>query len=243
MEGSRRPESLSDVDPAGVRRPSADSAKAVKSRARAAREGRRYLRFSRVLRIVLPAVAIISLGVMLIWPQVQPRVDRLRIGMASLDKLETEPEGLVNARLSGSDAKDRPFVLTAEFVRQIEAAASTGADTLGLDGPRGEITMEDGSQTVVSARAGVFDQDKKLLKLTGDVVMTTGDGSRYETSAADIDLSSGAAWGSEPVRGKGPLGTVSGGSGFRITNFGEDVFVNGRSTLVVFDQPEAEQPS
>lgn len=186
-------------------------------------------------------MAFVILAVILIWPQVQPRMDRLRIGMASLDKLETDSEGLVNARLTGSDSKGRPFALTADFVRQIDTGPA-GANTLGLDDPRGEITMEDGSQTVVTARAGVFEQDKKLLNLSGDVVLTTGDGSRYETSVADLDLSSGTAWGSAPVRGEGPLGTVAGDSGFRITNFGENVFVNGRSTLVVFAQPKA-QPS
>lgn len=178
------------------------------------------------------------LAVILIWPQVQPRVDRLRIGMASLEKLETDSEGLMNARLTGTDAQGRPFVLTADFVRQIDPAANI----LGLDDPRGEITMEDGSQSVLTAKVGVFEQDKKLLKLTGDVVMRSGDGSRYETSAAELDLSSGTAWGGEPVRGEGPLGTVSGESGFRITNFGETVFVNGRSTLIVDDRPNG-QPS
>jgi lipopolysaccharide export system protein LptC len=96
--------------------------------------------------------------------------------------------------------------------------------------------MEDGTETTIRADAGTFDQGTSMLELTGDVVLATGDGSRYETASAKLDLSSGIASGSEPVRGEGPFGTVT-GEGFRALDYGDTIFVNGRSTLIVSETP------
>ncbi|MBL8661058.1 MAG: LPS export ABC transporter periplasmic protein LptC [Rhodospirillales bacterium] len=180
------------------------------------------------MRIVLVVVAATTAAFVVIWPQIQPRMDRLRIGMASLEKLDANGEGLVKARLTGSDDKGRPFVITADFVRQQEGQPGV----LGLTRPRGEIEMEDGTKTVITAAEGLFHQDARLLDLSGGVVLVTGDGSRYETAAANFDLSSGTASGTDPVHGEGPLGSVV-GEGFRVIGFGQTIFVDGRSTLVV----------
>jgi lipopolysaccharide export system protein LptC len=178
---------------------------------------------------------VLTIAVVLVWPQIQPRVDRLRVGMATLDVVGTDAEGLVNARLSGNDARDRPFAITAEYVRQLSGAPNT----LGLDQPRGRIVMEDGTATTIRADAGTFAQDTSMLGLTGDVVLLTGDGARYETASAQLDLESGTASGTEPVRGEGPFGTVT-GEGFRAVDYGDTIFVTGRSTLIVSETQPAE---
>lgn len=201
----------------------------------AARQGQRFIRFARPLRLALAAIAALTIAVVLVWPQIQPRVDRLRVGMATLDVVGSDAEGLVNARLSGNDARGRPFAITAEFVRQLKDAPST----LGLDQPRGRIVMEDGTETTIRADAGTYDQGTSMLELSGDVVLLTGDGSRYETAAADLDLNTGTASGTEPIRGEGSFGTVT-GEGFRALNYGETIFVNGRSTLILPETQPAE---
>lgn len=177
----------------------------------------------------------LTIVVVLVWPQIQPRMDRLRVGTATLDVVGDDAEGLVNARLSGNDARGRPFAITAEFVRQLEGSP----DTLDLDQPRGKMVMEDGTETTIRADAGTYDQRTSMLELTGDVVLLTGDGSRYETAAAGLDLTSGTASGSEAVKGEGPFGTVM-GEGFRALNYGETIFVNGRSTLILPETQPAE---
>ncbi len=204
-------------------------------RREAARRSRRFVRFARPVRIALAAIAVLTIIVVLVWPQIQPRVDRLRVGMATLDVVGTDAEGLVGARLSGNDARGRPFTLTAEFVRQLQGAP----DTLDLDQPRGRIVMEDGTETTIRAEAGKYDQTTSMLELMGDVVLATGDGSRYRTAAALLDLRSGTASGSEAVRGEGPFGTVS-GAGFRALDYGETIFVTGRSTLILPETQPAE---
>ena len=201
------------------------------------RKPRHYTRIARAVRIGLIVLALTIVALIVIWPQIQPRVDRLRIGMASLEKLDSQGEGLVNARLTGSDAEGQPYVITADFVRQMEGVPGL----LGLDGPRGEIRMHDGTVTAITAAEGRFHQDAKLLELYGGVVLVTGDGSRYETSTADLNLEAGTAWGTDPVTGRGPLGTVS-GEGFHATDFGQKIFVDGRSSLTVAE-PGREEPS
>ncbi|HSO42867.1 MAG TPA: LPS export ABC transporter periplasmic protein LptC [Rhodospirillales bacterium] len=203
----------------------------------AARRSRRFIRLARPVRMALAALAVLTIVVVLVWPQIQPRVDRLRVGMATLDVVSTDAEGLVNARLSGSDARGRPFAITAEFVRQLEGAPST----LDLDQPRGRIVMEDGTETTIRADAGTYDQSTSMLELTGGVVLQTGDGSRYETAAADLDLTTGTASGSDPIQGEGPFGSVT-GEGFRAIDYGETIFVSGRSTLIL-PETQAEKPS
>jgi lipopolysaccharide export system protein LptC len=201
----------------------------------AARRSRRFIRLARPFRIALAALAAVIVAAVLVWPQIQPRMDRLRVGMATLDVVDSDAEGLVNARLSGSDARGRPFAITAAFVRQVEDAP----DTLGLDQPRGKIVMEDGTETTITAATGTYDQATSMLALSGDVVLVTGDGSRYQTQAAALDLNTGTASGSQPVQGEGPFGTVS-GERFRALDFGETIFVDGRSTLILLETQPAE---
>ncbi len=208
-----------------------------RARAEAARRTRRHVAIARTVRIVLVVVAAITVAYVVIWPQIQPRMDRLRIGMAALDKLDADGEGLVKARLTGSDDKGQPYIITADFVRQIEGEPGI----LGLTRPRGEIEMEDGTKTVITAADGRFHQDARLLNLDGGVVLLTGDGSRYETAAADFDLAAGTASGTDPVQGQGPFGSVS-GEGFHATGFGQTIFVDGRSTLTVAGTAQ-EKPS
>lgn len=211
-----------------------DDALAADRRA-AARRSRRFIRLARPLRVGLAAMAGLTIVVVLVWPQIQPRMDRLRVGTATLDVVGDDAEGLVNARLSGNDARGRPFAITAEFVRQLEGSP----DTLDLDQPRGKMVMEDGTETTIRADAGTYDQRTSMLELTGGVVLETGDGSRYETAAAGLDLTSGTASGSEAVKGEGPFGSVT-GEGFRALNYGETIFVNGRSTLILPETQPAE---
>ena len=99
--------------------------------------------------------------------------------------------------------------------------------------PKADITLDDGTWLVLTAKNGVFRQVKKTLDLTGAVNLFHDSGYEFQTSKAKIDLQKGLARGSAPVRGQGPFGELQ-GEGFRLLNKGKTIVFTGKSKLVIY---------
>jgi lipopolysaccharide export system protein LptC len=98
--------------------------------------------------------------------------------------------------------------------------------------PKADILMLDGSWIAVTAKAGKYNRDEKILKLDGAVNLFHDSGYEFRTDAATIDMNAGDARGSKPVEGQGPFGNLK-AEGFVIHNRGERIEFTGRSTIVL----------
>lgn len=186
-----------------------------------------YARFVRLLRVILPTLAAILIGLVVLWPQISPRHDRFRIGFADL---EVSDDGLsmIRPRYVGTDEQSRPFSISASSVRNLVP----DGETMLLDEPEAEITLQDGSWVTVTADTGVYDVDENALTLSGAVRLYHDEGYSLETTKAYVDLAQSVITGDEAVSGHGPSGFLE-GTGFRVGDNGLTIDVRGPARMII----------
>ncbi len=181
------------------------------------------------LKYGLPAIAVIMVCLVVIWPQLQPRVDRFRMSLAALQDEQDNSPTLINARYEGVDLKGRPFLVTADQVVNL----ATESDKVGLQAPQADLTLKEGEWVSLAAMKGIYDQKAELLELWEDVSLFHDGGHQFTTSKAIIDLATGNASGTEPVEGQSPFGDMQ-AQGFRVIDEGQTVHFDGRARMVIY---------
>lgn len=194
-----------------------------------ASETRRYSRFIRMMKLLLPAGAAALLGLVVTWPQIQSVPARFTMGFANISSSTGEEPRMINARFTGVDSKGRPYSLTAENASQV----GDSSEIIALERPQADLTLANGSWAVLSALDGIYSENTQILGLRKSVNLYHDSGYEFHTSSADIDLSSGIATGGTPVAGQGPFGQIS-SQGFMILDRGSRIIFTGKTKLVIF---------
>jgi lipopolysaccharide export system protein LptC len=165
------------------------------------------------------------LAMIALWPEVQQLTGKARLALAHVSG-EVEGGKLVDARYNGVDDKGRPYTLTAATAWQINP------EKVGLTMPKGDITLENGTWLMLTAREGTFVQHLSQLDLVRDVTLYRDDGTTVHTASASIDVRAGAAAGSEPVHAEGPFGVLD-AAGFTVMDKGDSIDFPGPAHLVL----------
>lgn len=185
-----------------------------------------YSRMVGTLRLVLPALAAILLGLVVAWPRLTANDDKFQLGISNLSPSSVENLSMVNARFYGLNRRNQPFTLTADVATEDEP----GGGLIVLDQPKGDFVTSSGKGVYVEARRGFYQQKLHVLDLEGEVNLFHEDGYELHTEKARIDLRTSDVVGSVPVTGRGPQGLID-GTGFRIRDKGARVEVTGRSKM------------
>jgi lipopolysaccharide export system protein LptC len=188
-----------------------------------------YSRFVQMMKVLLPVVAALLIILILVWPYLRSEDLRFRLSFAALTANQNEDPSMVNPRFLGIDKENKAYSITADLARNLAA----GSSSVELEMPKADITLDDGTWLVLTAKSGIFRQAKKTLDLTGAVNLFHDSGYEFKTSKAVIDLQKGVASGSEAVRGHGPFGEMQ-GEGFRLFDKGKTIIFTGKSKLVIF---------
>ncbi|MBS0642897.1 MAG: LPS export ABC transporter periplasmic protein LptC [Acetobacteraceae bacterium] len=174
---------------------------------------------------LLPAGAMVLLALIALWPELERTTISTRIGAGQLTG-EVEGGRMIDLRYKGIDEKGRPYTLTAETAKQLEP------DRIALTMPKGDITLENGTWMMLTARKGTYIQKGSQLDLTHDVTLYRDDGTTMHTEAATIDMKAGAAAGSSAVHAEGPFGVLD-AQGFMLMDKGAAVDFPGPARLVL----------
>ena len=176
---------------------------------------------------LLPLMAVLLLGTVLLWPQIAHQIDMSRMAKNSLRAIQ---EGrLVNLRYHGVDNRNRPYTVTAQEAQQV------GPERINLVSPKADVLSENGSWTLVVSENGVYLQHANQLDLSGHVVIYRDNGVTLQTPSAAVDLKAGAAAGSQRTHAEGPFGTLD-AQGFALVDKGAVVQFSGKSRLLLNEQ-------
>jgi len=190
----------------------------------------RKSRFVRLMRVMLPLLALILTSIVLVWPQLnKPEGFRL-----SFSDVETSDDQLVmrNARFRGTDSENRPYLITADNAMQDLAHQ----DQVILDSLNADITLEDGTWLTLRADTGVYFQNERKLALHGNVSVYSDLGYEFHADEAEADLAMGTVESDSRVWGHGPMGRIN-ANGLRVYERGAVVrFINGVKTTLYNDK-------
>lgn len=195
----------------------------------------RYTRFVGLMKITLPAVAALVLGLVLVWPQIVDKGERFRVSFSNISTKDVDTLSMVNARYFGTDKDNQPFSVTADTANE----AAKGASAVELEAPKADIMTRDGQWLALSADNGLYSQPSSTLDLLGNVNLFHDKGYEIHTTSAQADLKMGTASGDDLVRGQGPFGALT-ADGFRLYDKGARIVFTGRTHLVL--DPKADMP-
>lgn len=211
--------------------------KAVGERAskRASHVGGRHSRRVDRLRFVLPAIALSLLAVVMAWPWLIGGYHGLIVPV-----LKGSGEHLSDVmRMS----KPR-YVGRTEASEPYEVKASSAfldpsdPDRIHLDQLLATLERSDASKVHLRADEGIYLRKKDALELDGDLELTFGQGYRFTTASAYVDLGRGHVAGADPVQGEGPVGALA-ADGFDIENGGKLLRFKGRVQVTIWPERPA----
>ena len=188
----------------------------------------RYSKFVGFMRYALPLIAVLILCLVVVWPLMSGREDGFRITYASLQQVDGSLR-MINARYLCSDGRGQPFQLTAAEATQKDA----DSDLVSLKTLSGDLFLEDGTWTTISADSGRYLRAAETLDLAGAVAVFSDRGHELHTETAHLDLRAGTAYGDQPVNGQGPLGLIE-GKRFRIGDEGAHLLLEGGVKATIF---------
>jgi lipopolysaccharide export system protein LptC len=175
---------------------------------------------------VLPAVALILLALVVMWPE----INRLTAaGQSAVQGMHgNDPLGgdLIDAHYRGVDNRGQPYTVTAASGEQVSP------EQVDMVEPKADMTVQSGNWVIVQADRGVYMQHKAQLDLAGHVVMYRDDGIFLRTETATLDLKAGFAAGSQVVSVEGPFGTID-ATGFSAADKGTILQFTGPARLVL----------
>jgi lipopolysaccharide export system protein LptC len=189
-----------------------------------------YTAFVSAMKVALPLLALVLVGLVLMLPQLESTKEKLRASVTEQIKAQDlENLYMVNARYVGTDEKSRTYTLTADSARQV----STESDLVALEGPKADVALGDGHWVALQANAGAYYRKAQSLVLFGDVNIFHDDGYTVRTAEVEMNLKKGTATGTKPVVAHGPLGLLR-AKGFKILEKGETVLFTGKSSLTIY---------
>ncbi|WP_225771259.1 LPS export ABC transporter periplasmic protein LptC [Inquilinus sp. Marseille-Q2685] len=190
---------------------------------RAAGLSRSYSRMVGVLKYVLPAVGLVVVALIVLWPELH----HSQVDISNPAERPAAAAGEIqNPRYSGIDEAARPYTVWATLAKQVQD------EVFDLNRPKGEMKLPSGLLLTLDAQTGKLDRSSKSVHLSGNVTLRRSDGTTLVTDAADIDLADKGARSSTPVTAEGPFGTLSAG-GFKVEQQGDVIIFTGPTKLLL----------
>jgi len=196
------------------------------------RSDKAYSGFVTKLRWILPISAVVIVTILMIWPKIQIEISQNRFAPAPVDRAALEKAAaenrLANAKFSSIDGKGRPFSITAAEAVQ----DSKTPDNVILQTPSGTLKMNGDVTMTANAKGGIYQQEKQVLELNENVVLTRSDGTTLQTQTMLIDLATSNVSASTPVEIDGPQGHLTAQS-MTMTNGGATTIFKGPVKLIL----------
>jgi len=200
-----------------------------------------YSRFVSMMKFLLPAVAVVVILLVVLWPHLGTDDLRFRLGFAAIKLGISEKPSMVNPRYVGADKDNQPYSVTADLARKLSGGLSiAGVEALELEVPKADLMLKDGTWVVLTADNGIFVRSQQTLNLTGAVNLYHDSGYEFRTDSAEIDLASGSASGTAPIEGQGPFGHLQ-AEGFKLMSHSKTMQFTGKSKLTLY--PGAGKPN
>jgi len=161
----------------------------------------------RTLKVVLPLVAILLLGMMFMMTKNVPELTEIPFASGAL-KERSKSEQVAEPNYMGMTKEGDMLNVFAETLKPKNEEMS---DLLAMR-PKSEIITKEGRMIQLASNSGLLYDDKGLFSMEGAVEIVTSDGYQLNAEKVDVKLDQTWAFAYGPVNGVGPSGTLSAGS-------------------------------
>lgn len=166
----------------------------------------RHSRVVRVLRWLLPAIAVILLASIFVLSNANKVRQGLIIADSKLAELAVGQK-ITNPNFSGVTKSGDAFSISAEWA----LPDGPNPDQIELMKPRTTIDFEGGRSLKATAGSGLLDLRKSLAALEDDVDLLTANGYTARTGGLMLNFETGNASSDGTVSAVGPVGSIEAG--------------------------------
>ena len=188
--------------------------------------GRGYSTFVRLMRVALPVIALIIIGVLFFWLS-QDEQSNVSQTPASTQGAQGQT-AIIKPKYEGVDSLGRPYHVTADTVSR----SSQNQDVMLLKKPVADIMLKNDVWLAVSSDTGVYHEKKNNIILKGKVKIFHDSGYELTMDRLIVDFTSSAARSEMPVKGHGPAGEIS-GQKMHISEGGQRVIFQGPAKMML----------
>lgn len=191
-----------------------------------------------VLRVLLPLLALVLVGLVLAWPHIVPGPGGITVPtFVPGDADQPDMLRMDSPRYVGQTRSERPY----EVVAHAASLDPLQANIVHLDRPAADLALADDGVVHLTAASGTYDRDTERLLLDGGIEVVTSSGYRFVTPSAHVDLAQGRVRGWQQIEGAGPGGTLS-ANRFEIQDAGDVLRFDGRVRVTIPPSAERDTP-
>lgn len=154
-------------------------------------------RLRRILPAIIGAILLLLAGWVIVGAILSRLADPHAAGQALIH--------MTNAHFYGRDNTGKPYVLSAAEASRDDK----DLQLVALQLPTLTLDVGTPQSSHVSADAGVYREDSRILRLKGHVALQTANGNLFRTDEAVVDTVSATVHGPTPVSGVGPSGEIT----------------------------------
>lgn len=165
-------------------------------------EALRYSKFVSLMKRVLSLGAFLIIAAVLAFFFIQRQPRQLSMSYEKLGRIENDL-AMVKPKLTGTDAKGNPFVITADMAIQ----DARNAKKASLKNLEADLVAQKNGWINARAKTGMVDMAAGQLELAGGIDVFTDTGYELHSPSASMNLKQNEIHGHEPVTGRGPDGT------------------------------------
>lgn len=155
----------------------------------ASRHSRRVRLLKRVLPAVAIAITVVFVGYSYLFSGTRGAIDLASASIEGGSLVMSSPE------LNGFTSDDRPYKMTAERARQ----KLGGEDVIELEGIRAHVPVDGDNFATIQASDGVYDRGNNRLDITSEIALRTTSGIVAKLDSAEIDIAKSSLSSSNPV--------------------------------------------
>lgn len=192
------------------------------------RDATRHSRFVRLLRFVLPALAVVGTLVFVAAVRFVPGSFDDLVSVAGID-VESNSVVMNSPQISGFEGTRRAYLVKAASAIQ----SLSDPKVLTFNGIDASLGLDDAGTVTVTAAKGIYDGNTNLLSLPEGASVTTTEGYSARMTDAEIDLEAGSLTSDQPLE-IGMVGGTLRANGIRVADQGKRIrFINGVSLRYV----------
>lgn len=191
-------------------------------------------RLIRRIKLILPSLAAVLLGLLIFIPHLEQAKDTVRIDITLPKKGELEKLHMENTDFYVTDRSNKVNNFTADNIDE----TAPGSKLIKLTNPKGIIPTAKGPWYNIEAPIGYYDQNKQTLRLEQNVDVIYSDGMMGKTQAMTYDFKTETAVSTTPTHADGTLGSLD-SQGFKFYN-AQDLIIFTGKTHIVIDESQIE---
>ncbi len=182
----------------------------------------------RLMKFVLPAVALIFLALMVAWPRLFREESKFELTTSEISAVKDDLR-MSSPRFTGMGADNRPYRVTADAAVQ----DLNDHELVRLEALQADLSLKDGSWLSVNAKNGLMHNGLQTLQLDGQIEAYSDFGYAFYTESAQIDLNAGSLYSDQAVRLQGPYGHLRAKT-MRATERGQRLHFAGDVKVIIF---------